>query len=148
MGIDVNSAIAQGYVVAVTENDNNTKVTIVVNDDYRNRDGEYVNRGYFLPITFFGSQGENAANLIEKGMVITVQYKVTSFIPQGEEYHSLSLVGDRFFLPRRTGDSEDEKPARRNNNKRKSGNTGSSNNKRRQKPQDDFEDDDWGDIPF
>lgn len=170
MAINLNNAIVQGYVVSVYEGEGNAKVTLVVRDDYKNRDGDAIERPYFMPITFFGQQAENLVRLVQEKAFLTVQFKVTSYKPQDAEFHVLSLVGLSFYLtPRPSGESDsasrtnntgnkngnnNNRNANKNNNGNKRNNNNSNSNKRgdrttRDAPVNEVTDgsDDWGDLP-
>lgn len=127
MTINLNHGILQGYVVSVYEGEGNVKVTLVGRDDFTNNDGDKMERPYFWPITFFGKQAENIVKFIEKGSFLTVEVKITSYIPKDSEFHQLSLVGTSFFLtPRISNDSE---PAQKSNTNNKNRNNDKSKSK-------------------
>lgn len=137
MTVNLNHAIVQGMVVSVIENDNNTKVTIVTNDDYKKGD-EWIQRGYFIPVTYFGAQAEHIARLVQKGSQVTLEFKVASFKPKDSEYHVPTFNGISFHLTPGANQTQDA-PKKSNNNKRKAAPP--------QFDEDEDDDDTWPDLP-
>lgn len=139
MAKNLNYAVVQGFVIAVVENEKNTRVVIKTRDDYSSRDNGTTKKEYILPITFVGYNKESAAKLITKGAYVSIEYKVVSYKRDGDEYDTLALNGvDFYLLPPFLTDGSDNNAS---NAKPKRAPKNSS-------PESLFDDDDEEDIPW
>lgn len=139
MTINLNHGVLQGRVAAITPFDNNVRLLVAVDDDYKDKNGQYVDRSYFVSVSFFGeAQIERLVRMAQKGTPITIEYKLTSYIPKNSEYHTVSVTGTNFYVASESNSA----PAEKSNNTRRA--PAPNSNRKSDAPEKDSE----GDVPW
>lgn len=111
MTVNLNRGVAQGTVIAITPFDNNTRITLAIADDYKDKNQQWVNRSYIAQFAFFGEGTMSMIErVVEKGAQLTIEYKLTSYIPKNSEYHTIALTGVSLYATPKTREDSEAQP--------------------------------------
>lgn len=97
--INLNHGVLMGRVIGINTFESNIRLAIAVNDDYQDKNKQFVSRSYVVNVSFFGeNQIKRIIKSVNKGTDITVEYKLTSYVPKNSQYHTTTVSGVNFYV--------------------------------------------------
>lgn len=111
MAINLNHGVLMGKVIGIYPKDSNVRINLAVEDDYRDRNKQYVDRDYIISVSFLGDfLMEKAIKTAQKGEMLLIEYKLTSYKPQDSQYQVVSVTGTNIYAL----DTSNSAPAQNN----------------------------------
>lgn len=112
MTTNLNHGTVMGKVIGIYPKDNNVRINLAVQDDYRDRNKQYVDRSYIISVSFLGEYlMEKAVKTAVKGEMALIEYKLTSYKPQDSQYQVVSVTATNIHPL----DSSNSAPAQNSN---------------------------------
>lgn len=87
-----NLTILTGHVTAdVTTEEKYSRVSVAINESYKNKEGEWIDKVDYFNLTAFGKTAENLA-VLKKGDVVTFHCKLSISNPEEGKYYTNIIV--------------------------------------------------------
>lgn len=87
-----NQTILTGHLSAdVTTEEKYSRVSVAINESYKNKDGEWIDKVDYFNLAAFGKTAENLA-VLKKGDLVSFQCKLATSNPEEGKYYTNIIV--------------------------------------------------------